>query len=82
MSEHQSQRRPVPLWHIAPFLLVPPALVAGVSLYWDLPLTPFVTTLALSWLLLVLLLVRRPARQLVARHATPSPSTPQRKPTR
>jgi hypothetical protein len=77
MSERQSYRRQIPLWQIAPFLLVPPALVAGVSLYWDLPLTPFVTTLALTWLTLLLLLVRRSDPRVVARQAPPSPSVRQ-----
>lgn len=73
MSERSSQHRQVPLWKVAPFLLAPPALVAGISLYWDLPLTPFVSALALTGLLLLLLLLRsadwRPAARSAARPA-------------
>jgi hypothetical protein len=69
MSNRSSQRRQIPLWKVAPFLLVPPALVAAISLYWDLELTPFVTTLALTCLMLLLLLVRRSNRDLAAHQA-------------
>jgi hypothetical protein len=79
MSKRQSHHRPVPLWQIAPFLLVPPALVAAISLQWDLALTPFVTTLALSGLPRVLRLVRRSDRQLAPRRAPLPPSAQQRR---
>jgi hypothetical protein len=73
MLDHQSHRRQIPLWQIAPFLLIPPALVAAISLYWDLPLTPFITTFALTCLALLVLSLRRPDRQPAVRQATPAP---------
>jgi hypothetical protein len=63
MLDHQLHRRQIPLWQIAPFFLIPPALVAAISLYWDLSLTPFITTFALTCLALVVLSLRRPDRQ-------------------
>jgi hypothetical protein len=71
MSDRQLHRRQVPLWKIAPFLLVPSALVAGASLYWNLPLTAFITTFALTCLTLILLFVRTPDRQLAVSAAEP-----------
>jgi hypothetical protein len=70
MLDHQSHRRQIPLWQIAPFLLIPPALVAAISLYWDLSLTPFITTFALTCLALVVLSLRRPDRQPAMRQVT------------
>jgi hypothetical protein len=69
MSNRSLQRRQIPLWKVAPFLLVPPTLVAAISLYWNLELTPFVTTLGLTCLTMLLLLVRRSNRDLAAHQA-------------
>ena len=71
MSDRQLHRRQVPLWQIAPLLLVPSALVAGASLYWSLPLTAFITTFALTCLTLMLLFVRTSDRQLAVHPAEP-----------
>ncbi len=56
MSRHSIQRRTIPLWHVVPLILIPPAVVAAVSLYLDLTLTPFLYTCALSAAVLLLLL--------------------------
>jgi hypothetical protein len=66
MSNSSSHRRPIPLWQIAPLLLVPPVLVAGVSLYWSLPLTLFFATFALCCLVLLVLGVRSSHQGLAA----------------
>ena len=55
MSRHSIQRRRVPLWQVAPLVLIPPAVVAAASLYLDLPLAPFLYTCALSLVVLLLL---------------------------
>ncbi len=60
MTQHRSPRS-IPLWQIAPFCLLPPALVAGASLYWDLPPSLFLLTFALAGLTLAGLLATRPA---------------------
>jgi hypothetical protein len=48
MIDRQTQRRTIALWKIAPLFLVPPAVMAAVSLYFDLAFTPFLYTCALS----------------------------------
>jgi hypothetical protein len=63
MLNHSSHRRQIPLWQIAPLLLIPAALVAALSLYWDLSPTPFITTFALTCLAMVMLSMRRPDPQ-------------------
>jgi hypothetical protein len=78
MLERQSHRRQVPLWQIAPFLLIPPALVAAISLYWDLSLIPFITTFTLTCLALVMLTLHRPDREPAMRHVTPAAQKPRR----
>jgi hypothetical protein len=55
MSRHSFQRRRVPLWQVAPLVLIPPAVVAAGSLYLDLPLAAFLYTCALSLVVLLLL---------------------------
>ena len=55
MSRHSIQRRTIPLWHVVPLILIPPAVVAAVSLYLELTLTPFLYTCALSAVVLLLL---------------------------
>lgn len=56
MTRHTAQRRSIPLWHIVPLLLLPPAIVAAVSLYFNLSLTLFLYTWALSSVAVLLLL--------------------------
>jgi hypothetical protein len=59
MARHPFQRRSIPLWQIVPLILLPPAVVAAVSLYFDLPLTPFLYTCALTAAALLLLVAPR-----------------------
>ena len=49
----------IPLWQIAPFLFLPPALIAGVSLYLDLQPTLFLHTSILCAVALLLLVTPR-----------------------
>lgn len=63
MYNHSSHRRQIPLWQIAPLLLIPSALAAAICLYLDLSLFPFVTTFALTCAVLFVLSMRRPERQ-------------------
>ena len=55
MSRHSILRRRVPLWQVAPLVLIPPTVVAAASLYLDSPLAPFLYTCALSLVVLLLL---------------------------
>lgn len=50
-----NNRTPVPLWRIVPFLLAPPALVAGISLYLNWPPTLFLHISVLCSVALLLL---------------------------
>lgn len=63
MFNQSPHRRQIPLWQIAPFLLVPPTLAAALCLYFGLSLVPFVTTFALTCLMLFVLSFRRPEQQ-------------------
>jgi hypothetical protein len=63
MYNHSSHRRQIPLWQIAPFLLLPPVLVAAHCLYWGLSLVPFITTFAVTCGVLLVLSMRRPEQQ-------------------
>ncbi len=55
MGNHQPYRHAIDPWQIAPYLLAPPAAVAGVCLLYNLPLTPFLFTFALTSLALLAL---------------------------
>lgn len=70
MSNRSSHRRQIPLWQIAPLLLIPSALVAALTLYWDLSLTPFITTFALTCLAMMMMSIRRPDPQPAMRQVT------------
>lgn len=63
MFNRSSHRRQIPLWQIAPFLLIPSALAAALCLFLDLSLVPFVTTFALTCLTMFALSLRRPEQQ-------------------
>jgi hypothetical protein len=71
MPNCQLDRRPIPLWQIAPLMLIPAALVAAVYLDGDLALTPFVTTFASTCTTLLVLSMHRPERQLATRQVDP-----------
>jgi hypothetical protein len=70
MFNYSSHRRQIPLWQIAPLLLIPSALVAALTLYWDLSLTPFITTFALTCLTMMMMSMRRSVPQPVMRQVT------------
>lgn len=78
MFNQSSHRRQIALWQIAPFLLIPSALVAAGSLYLGLSLVPFVSTFALTCVVLFVLTMRRPEQEPAMRRAVAV--TPQRRP--
>jgi hypothetical protein len=59
MTRHPSQRRTIPLWQVVPLVLIPPAVVAAVSLYLDQRLTMFLYTCIGSAVVLMLMVSPR-----------------------
>jgi hypothetical protein len=55
MRNQQPYHLSIESWEVAPCLLMPPAAVGAVCMWWNLSFAPFLQTLALSCLLLFLL---------------------------
>jgi hypothetical protein len=55
MRNQQPYHVPISSWEVAPCLLMPPAAVGAVCMWWNLSFAPFLQTLALSCLMLFLL---------------------------